>query len=163
MPIIRETKKRNWGLVLLATFEGVGFGIEKTINVWLDVVPENWESELNLGNNDLALLTALIIRNNWNARLNIIKTVWEGSPLEKEEITKELEQMKILVRMPKETSITVVKRTPEMWAKAPLADLNILELPDKEGLDLSRLQEIPNKLRTACLFTLDSNVENALV
>ena len=45
LPIIRETKKRNWGLVLFATFESVGLGIEKTINVWLDVVPENWEDQ----------------------------------------------------------------------------------------------------------------------
>jgi hypothetical protein len=50
-----------------------------------------------------------------------------------------------------------------MWAQAPLADLNILELPDKADLDLKRLQEIPDQLRTACLFTLDSNIENALV
>jgi len=44
----------------------------------------------------------------------------------------------------------------QVWVKAPLADLNILELPDKEDPDLGRLQEIPNKLSTACLFTLDS-------
>lgn len=163
LPIIRATKKRNWGLVLLATFESVGLGIEKTINVWLDVIPENWQDQLDLGNNDLAILTALIIRKNWKARLNIIKTVREESPITEEEIIKELQQMKILARIPKDTHIQVVRRTPEMWSEAPLADLNILELPDKEDLDLKRLQEIPNKLRTACLFTLDSNIENALV
>ena len=57
----------------------------------------------------------------------------------------------------------VVPRTPEMWSHAPLADLNIMELPDKEDLDLTRLQEIAKKLGAACLFTLDSNVESALV
>ena len=163
LPIIRETKKRNWGLVLFATFEGVGLGIEKTINVWLDVVPNNWEDQLDLGNNDLAILTALIIRNNWNARLNIIKTVRPESTLEKDVITQELSQIKTLVRMPKDTQIHIVERTPAMWSAAPVADLNIMELPDKEDLDLKRLQEIPNKLRAACLFTLDSNIENALV
>ena len=65
--------------------------------------------------------------------------------------------------MPKETNIIILERSPAMWAQVPQADLNILELPDKEDLDLQRLQEIPNKLRTACLFTLDSNIENALV
>ncbi|NHF58837.1 Na-K-Cl cotransporter [Flavobacteriaceae bacterium TP-CH-4] len=163
MPIILETKKRNWGLVLLATFEGVGFGIEKTINVWLDIVPENWESTLNIGNNDLAILTALIIRKNWDAKINIIKTRREESPLSEKEIFAQLEQIKVLARMPQDTQIRIVMRTPDMWGQAPLADLNILELPNKEGLDLRRLQEIPNKLRTACLFTLDSNVENALI
>ena len=163
MPIIRETKKRNWGLLLLATFESVGLGIEKTINVWLDVIPENWETELNLGNNDLALLAALIIRNNWKARLNIIKTLRPESKWSEEDTLRELQQIKVLTRIPKDAEIMVVARTPQMWSQAPLADLNILELPDKEDLDLTRLQEIPKKLRTACLFTLDSNVESALV
>ena len=163
LPIIKETKKRNWGLVLLATFESVGLGIEKTINVWLDVIPDDWESKLNLGNNDLAILSSLIIRKNWKAHLNIIKTVREDSILEKEDIIRELKNMRVLTRMPKDTQIHVIPRTPDMWQMAPTADLNVLELPDKEQLDLFRLQEIPNKLRTACLFTLDSNIENALV
>ncbi len=163
MPIIRETIKRNWGLVMFAAFESVGLGIEKTINVWLDVMPSDWEEKLDLGNNDLAILTALIISKNWNARLNIIKTVRPESIMETDEIEKELRNLKVLTRMPKNTQIHIVPRTPEMWFKAPSADLNILELPNKEDLDLVRLQEIPNKLRTACLFTLDSNIENALV
>lgn len=163
LPIIRESKKRNWGLLLFATFESVGLGIEKTINVWLDVVPDNWKDLLNLGNNDLAILTALIIRKNWNARLNIIKTVREENTMTDEEIMQDLQQMKILARMPKDTQIYVLRRTPAMWSEAPLADLNILELPDKEDLDVRRLQEVPNHLRTACLFTMDSNIENALV
>jgi solute carrier family 12 sodium/potassium/chloride transporter 2 len=162
-PIIQEAKLRKWGMLMLANFEGVGLGLEKTINVWLDVIPDDWEDQLDLGNNDLAILTALIIRKNWNARLNIIKTVREESHLSEEDIIQEMEQIKTLARMPRDTNIQVIRRTPAMWAEAPLADLNILELPDKEDLDLKRLQEIPNNLRTACLFTLDSKIENALV
>ena len=163
LPIIKETKSKNWGLLLLATFESVGFGIEKVINIWLDVIPEDWEDTLDLGNNDLAILCGLIIHKNWHGRINLVKTVRDQATLEDEEIQKELQQLRILARMPKDTGIVVVHRTPDMWAKAPLADLNILELPNKDDLDLHRLQEIPNKLRTACLFTLDSNVENALI
>lgn len=162
-PIINEAKQRKWGLMLLATFEEVGLGIEKTVNVWLDILPQDWRESLNLGNNDLAILTALIIRKNWNARLNIIKTVRPESILDEAAIKLEIEQMKVLTRMPKNTHVVVLERNPEMWARAPQADLNILELPNKEDLDLKRLQEVPNKLRTACLFTLDSDIENALV
>ena len=93
LPIIRETKNRNWGLLLLATFESVGLGIEKTINVWLDVIPENWENDLNLGNNDLALLTALIIQKNWKAKLNIIKTLRPESRWTEEDTLRELQQL----------------------------------------------------------------------
>ena len=125
--------------------------------------PEDWEEQLDLGNNDLALLAGLIICENWKAQLNIIKTVREDSQIKEEEIQRQLQQMKTLVRMPKNAQMHIVRRNPEMWHRAPSADLNILELPDKDNLDLKRLQEIPNKLRTACLFTLDSNIENALV
>ncbi len=163
MPIIRETKKRNWGLVLLATYEEVGFGIEKTINLWLDVIPDDWETHLDLGNSDLAILSALIIRNNWKAGLNLIQTLRPENQMNKERVSNKLEQLKSLIRMPAATQILILERSPEMWNQAPQADLNILELPDKSDLDLERLQEIPNKLRTACLFTLDSNIENALV
>ena len=163
MPIIRETKSKNWGLLLLATYESVGFGIEKVINIWLDVIPNDWEDKLNLGNNDLAILCGLIIRKNWNARINLIKTIRENAGLDDSQINSEMEQIKTLARLPRDTEIVLVHRTPEMWSKAPQADLNILELPNKEDLDLHRLQEIPNKLRTACLFTLDSNRENALI
>ena len=163
IPIIHETKIRNWGLVLLGTFEEVGFGIEKTVNLWLDLIPDDWESTLDLGNNDLAILSALIIRNNWHGNLNVIKTVRPENNMDRETIIHKLNQLKTLVRMPKETNIIVLERSPSMWSQVPQADLNILELPDKEDLDLHRLQEIPNKLRTACLFTLDSNIENALV
>jgi hypothetical protein len=163
MPIVRETKKRNWGLVLLATFESVGLGIEKTINVWLDRIPDDWETRLDLGNNDLAILTSMIIRKNWNAKLNIIKTIREGTTKSKEDTIKDLQNMRMLTRMQKNTEIHVLPRTPKMWAEAPPADLNILELPDKEDLDLVRSQEIPTNLSTARLFTLDPNIDNALV
>ena len=163
MPIIRETKKRNWGMLIMAPFETVGLGIEKVINVWIDTVPDDWENSLNLGNNDLALLSALIIRKNWKARLNIIKTVRKEAIYEEEKVRAELQKIKTLARIPKETQIYVISRNPQMWNQAPQADLNILELPNVPDLDLIRLKEIPDKLRTACLFTLDSNIENALV
>ncbi|MCB0636189.1 MAG: Na-K-Cl cotransporter [Lewinella sp.] len=163
LPIIQETRRRNWGLVLLATYESVGLGIEKTINIWLDRMPSNWRDELDLGNNDLALLMTLVIQKNWNAQLNIIKTVRDDSDIDAEAIREELEHLLILARLPKETKLYIFHRDPQMWSKAPLADLNVLQLPEMADLDLKRLQEIPDKLRTACLFTIDSNIENALV
>jgi amino acid transporter len=163
LPIIIECRKRSWGLVMLATYESVSLGLEKNINVWLDIIPEDWEDTLDVGNNDLAILTALIIRSNWKGKIHLIKTVREESKLDEVEITRQLNQLKILARLPAETEIKIIKRSPDMWDKAPHSDLNILELPNKEDLDIVRLQEIPNKLRTACLFTLDSKNENSLV
>lgn len=163
LPILQETRRRNWGMLMFAPFEQVGLGIEKVVNVWIDIIPDDWQKELDLGNNDLSLLTGIIIRRNWNAQLNIIKTMREGHPLTAEDVRKELEDIKGLARLPKDIPIHVIPRNVDMWQKVPLADLNIMEIPNKEDLDLVRLLEIPQKLRTACLFTSDSGDENALV
>ena len=162
-PIVEETKKRGWGLLLFAPFEQVGLGIEKVVNVWIDEIPNNWQSSLNLGNNDLALLSGLIICRNWNAKLNIIKTMRGEQELTFEQVEKELKGIKTLARLPRDTAITVIPRNVDMWQKAPLADLNIIELPNVDQLDMNRLLEIPKKLRTSCMFTSDSGGENALV
>lgn len=163
LPVIEASQVRDWGLLLFAPFEQIGLGIEKTINVWLDRVPEDWEENLDLGNNDLALLVGLIIRRNWDAQLNIIKTVRPEETDRRSVWDRELARIKRLARFPKSTRITIIERSPEMWDKAPLADLNIMQLPQKEDLQISRLMEIPEKLRTSCLFTSDSGNENALV
>lgn len=161
--IYEECKLYSWALLIFAPFEQVGLGIENTINVWLDVIPEDWEESLDLGNNDLALLVAFIIRKNWNAKLNLIKTIRPEAIATEDDIRTQLERIKRLARVPKNTEIHLISRTPEMWFNVPNADLNILELPQKELLDFNKLKEIPKKLRTSCLFTSDSGMENALV
>ncbi len=162
-PILDANEIHEWGLLLFAPYDQVGLGIEKTINVWFDSVPANWEETLDLGGNDLALLAGLIIRNNWNAKLTLIRTVRPEEKADFKHVYKQLERIKVLARIPKETAVLVVERSPDMWSKAPLADLNILELPHKRDLQLNRLHEIPDRLRTSCLFTRNSGVENALV
>ena len=163
LPVVKACKTHNWGLLIFAPFEQVGLGIERVVNVWLDAIPDNWESTLNLGNNDLALLIALIVRNNWDAQLNLIKTIRPETAIDREQARQQMERIKIFARIPKDAQVIMLDRTPEMWQQAPLADLNIMELPNKEDLQIKRLMEIPERLRTACLFTVDSNIENALV
>ena len=163
LPIVKACRGYGWGLMMFAPFEQVGLGIENVINIWLDIIPGDWESSLNLGNNDLALLAGLIIGHNWNAQLNLIRTLRPGTSMERQQIDGELFRIKELARIPKETRIIVIDRNPEMWEKAPPADLNIMELPQKEDLQITRLREIPERLRASCLFTVDSGNENALV
>jgi hypothetical protein len=163
MPIIDAGRNREWGLLLFAPFEQVGLGIEKTINLWIDQIPRNWEDILDLGNNDLSVLIALIIRKNWNAQLNIIKTLRPEEKEEREKWRKELKRIKEIARIPKSVKIILLDRNPDMWSSAPLADLNILEIPQKEELEMERLMEIPQRLRASCLFSSDSGNESALV
>ena len=163
LPVVEACKEHGWGLIMFAPYEQVGLGIEKVINIWLDVIPDEWEQTLDLGNNDLSILVGLIIRKNWNARINLIKTMRSDVQLQSKEVEAELARIKDLARIPKETNIIILERSPEMWDRVPLADLNILETPNKKDLSIERLIEIPQRLRTSCLFTYDSNIENALV
>ncbi len=163
LPIIEASRNREWGLLLFAPFEQVGLGIEKTINLWIDQIPRNWENMLDLGNNDLSLLIALIIRKNWNAQLNIIKTLRPEEEEDREKWRKKLKRIKEIARVPKSVKIILLDRNPDMWSSAPLADLNILEIPQKEELDIEQLMEIPQRLRASCLFSSDSGNESALV
>jgi len=162
-PILQANKMHDWGLLLFAPFDQVGLGIEKSVNIWLDTIPTDWEDTLDLGGNDLALLTGLIIRNNWNAKLTLIRTVRPEETMDFDQVYQQVARIKVLARIPQAAEVLVVERKPDMWSKAPLADLNILELPRKEDLRLSRLHEIPGRLRASCLFTKNSGVENALV
>ncbi len=163
LPIIGAAKSHHWGLLVFAPFEQVGLGIEKTVNVWIDIIPEEWETNLDLGGNDLALLTGLIIAKNWGARLNLIKTIRPHEQDHRDQVYQMLEHLKEQARIPSEVQVKVVDRDPDMWEAAPLADLNILELPDVHDLRIARLMEVPDRLRTSCLFTLDSGNENALL
>ncbi len=163
LPVVEACRNHGWGLLLFAPYEQVGLGIENIVNVWIDVIPQDWEETLNLGNNDLALLTGLIMQTNWKARLNIIKTIRPEMASEAGRIREELKQIKKLARIPKNAEIIILDRNPEMWTKAPMADINIMELPNVKDLQVNRLMEIPERLRTSCLFTVDSRNENALV
>lgn len=163
IPILEASRIHRWGLLLFAPFEQVGLGIEKTINVWFDQIPLSWEENMDLGNNDLSVLIALIIRKNWNARLNLIKTLRPEEELPRDKWQQILNRIIELARIPKQTKIIIINRSPDMWSKAPLADLNIIEIPQKEDLQIERLMEIPQKLRASCLFTSDSGNESALV
>jgi amino acid transporter len=163
LPIVKEGFSYDWAFLMFAPYEQVGLGIENVVNIWIDVIPDDWETNLNLGHNDLTILVGLIIAKNWNAKLNLIKTIRKGIDASKEEIEAILVRIRKLARIPKSAGVYVIERNPDMWFKIPPADLNIMEIPQKELLDFEKLMDIPDKLRTSCLFTSDSSLENALV
>lgn len=159
--IIDQASENKWGVILYSPYE-TGLGIERTINVWLDYIPDNWEEKLDLGNNDLSLLTSLIVLKNWNGKLNIIKIRNDESHSE-EFLKEELKRITTIARIPSNTSVFVVNKSSDMWTQVPQADLNILELPNLKDFSFKMLKEIPEKLRASCMFTVDSGDENALV
>jgi len=157
--IVKQADKNHWGIIFFAPYE-TSLGIEKSLNVWLSNIPEDWLDKFDLGNNDLAVLIGLIIRKNWKGTLNIIRVIEKG---ERTDIaTKQIESIMELARIPGNTQIQLIRRSEKMWEEAKRADLNIMGL-NTGDLDINALQQLPDQLNSSCLFTLDSGGESALV
>lgn len=156
--LIREQEGNKRGTLLYIPFAQVGLGLEKTINLWLHDIPADWELKRELGNNDLAVLVALLLQENWNATLNVIAELENGTPLEKGR--EFLNNFKESVRLPKGVAFhTVYRNTPEIWEEVPHADLSIASFNTRTPL--TTLFETVKNHRASFLFTADSGRENA--
>ena len=69
----------------------------------------------------------LIIRKNWNGKINLIKVVDDDS-LSDEYVLQHMESIKELARIPKDTTIQVIRKSDEMWANANKANWQSFEL-----------------------------------
>lgn len=156
--IMHTAQEHSWGVLAYVPFARVGLGLERTINLWLRNIPKDWEDNLELGNNDLAILTALLLHKNWGGSLNII--------LERkgeEEVARDtLEKLKAATRLPRKTQFYVVHSDEaKKWEKVPQPDLNIVATP--KNMEPLKMVEEARNFRTSFLFTLDSGKENAQV
>lgn len=156
--IVKQAQINHWGVIFFAPYE-TSLGIEKTVNVWLNDIPEDWFDKLDLGNNDLAVLISLIIRKNWNGTLNIIKVIDKGERTDA--AIKQINYIMELARIPKGTSIQIIRKSEKMWEEVDRADLNIMGINTSE-LDINGLRKLPDLLNSSCIFTLDSGEEGAL-
>lgn len=154
--IIAEQNK--YGVLLYVPFENVGLSLERDITLWLRGFPSDWKTSYNLSNNDLSILTSLLLLKNWKGRLTV-KVALDGSGVKNEE---DLTHLFDLVRFPVHTKMEGYNASTESeQLKANNADLNILSFP--ETINIWELTEIVKTTRTSALFCLDSANENALV
>ena len=156
--IVRQAYANHWGIIFFAPYE-TNLGIEKTINVWLENIPNNWMEQLDIGNNDLAVLISLIIRKNWKGTLNIVRVI-DGS-MTAEAAMDQVSDIMEFARIPRDTAVQVIEKSDKMWEKADRADINIIGISEA-NLDIAHLTKLPDLLNSSCLFTLDSGEEGAL-
>ena len=156
--LIREQVREKRGVLLYMPFAQVGLGLEKTINLWLRNVPEDWETRRELGNNDLAVLMAILLEENWKARLNVIAVLTQEHTTGQGQIF--LNHLKESARLPKSVVVYLVREnTPRLWEKVPQADLSIASFSVDDPLE--NLFSIVKRHRSSFLFTADSGRENA--
>jgi len=155
--IVEEAKVHQMGVQLYAEDNIAQLGRSASINVWLRERSPDWDLEMDLGNIDLALLTAYKLKVNWGASMRIITVVDEH---EVEEAYEYLENLIDLARLSGVTTHVEIGSFEEQLRSSPQADLDIMGLPD--SIDLDKLRSYVELTKSACLFVSDSGKENIL-
>ncbi len=158
--IIAEAKANNWSVILYVPFAEVGLGLERSVNVWLDAFPAGWKENLDAGMNDLSILLGIIIGKNWNAKLNFVYLYETAAP--EQASVEDLGNLKELARLPSQSTLEFVRNDENKFRRMNPADINILNFFAGEGSDIDALRETSKRLRTSCIFCLESTGVNAL-
>lgn len=112
------------------------------------------------GNNDLALIVSLLIRRNWNARLNVILIRDDDQDEMREK--KKLRKIKMTTRIPRDSELYVISQSDvKKGLGIPKADLNLIAT--NMEMDLQKMKERVIQQKSSYLFLLDSGSENAQV
>ncbi len=157
LSIMKQAQLNNMGIQLYAEDAVAKLGRSSTINVWIHEQGPDWDLSMELGNMDLALLTAYKLKMNWNAQMRII-TVVEESRVDR--AYQYLENLLDLARLSDAIPHVEVGDFEEAMKYAPQADLDLLGLPDDPDLD--KLRSYVESTQSACVFVADSGNENIL-
>ncbi len=152
---------RDWqvGVMLFGRHPTASLGLEKSINLWVADKSPAWQITMELGNLDLCILVAYLLKRNWEADLNLITVVQDdGEMLNGRQFLSRLVE---LARLPKDSRLTVYRGDfAGQLSRAPQADLNIFGMPDE--VDFNLLRRMVSETRASCVFLRESGEESAL-
>ncbi|CAN5276778.1 amino acid permease [soil metagenome] len=155
--IINEAQFNNMGLLLFVEDPVAQLGRRASINVWIREKSPQWDLSMDLGNIDLALLSAFKLKKNWGAEMRIITVVEESQV---EEAYQYLENLLDVARLKDITPHVEIGTFKEALRTAPQADVDFFGLPKEPNLD--ELRTYVELTRSACVFVSDSGNENIL-
>lgn len=149
--IINEAQLNNMGIQLYAEDPLAQLGRSATINVWIREKSPDWDLSMDLGNVDLALLTAYKLSINWNAEMRVI-TVVDKSQVQ--EAHRYLENLLDAARLKNVSSHVETSTFNEALRTVPQADLDLIGLPSNPDLDT--LRSYVKMTGSSCVFVSDS-------
>jgi len=160
--LLKKSKEYGYGSYLFAPYRKVGLGLEKSINLWIDLRQVPRQLKFKIAHFNIAILTAFLLKRNWNAKLNIVVLLQNDTEVELYDAQAFMEQLLILARMPMDTHLLYRHGTfDQIVEDVPRADLNILPILE-ETIDMTQVRERLDTFETSCLYTMDSGLENAL-
>ncbi|MFU8811875.1 MAG: amino acid permease [Balneolaceae bacterium] len=155
--IITEARFNKMGIQLYLEDPIAQLGRRASINVWLREKSPHWDLSMNLGNVDLALLSAYKLSVNWGAEMRIITVVNEEQV---EQAYEYIDSLIDVARLKNATAHVEIGSFDEALSTAPQADVDFFGLADDP--DLNRMREYVKITRSSCLFVADSGLENIL-
>ena len=155
--IINEARMNKMGVQLYVEDKVAQLGRSASINVWTRGRSPDWDLSMDLGNIDLALLSAYKLKQNWNAKMRLITVVEES---EVENAYDYLNNLLDVSRLKGVTPHVEIGSFEEALKVAPQADLDLFGLPVDPDLD--RLRSYVDLTSSACVFVADSGRENVL-
>lgn len=146
--IYHTMRSLNTGLLFLHIHPKIGFGQERRVNLWLrDKSP----------NMNLAVLAALQLTRNWEARLTILRVVEEDALVES--VTADLELFIEQARLPVDTAVRVLSGDYCTHMQSLRADITIMGMPREYPQMVAFAADFPGTI----LFVRDSGMEDAYV
>ncbi|MFO7846019.1 MAG: hypothetical protein R6V27_05595, partial [Balneolaceae bacterium] len=155
--IITEARLNKMGIQLYIEDPVAQLGRSASVNVWIREQSPDWDLSMDMGNIDLAMLSAYNLAKNWSASMRVITVVEES---EVENAYRYIENLLDLARLPNVIPHVEIGSFDEALTSAPQADVDFFGLP--EDPDLDRFRSYVEYTRSACLFVADSGNENIL-
>lgn len=154
--LVKLTLQHEMGAILLRQHPRQAFGMQKDVNLWLRDKTPNWH---------LAILVALHLQLNWEGKINLITADPQESS--RRRLSSFLERLNDQARLPSTTEFHIFNGTTfiEALRLAPRADVNIfgLSLIDDRDLPLNFIRDVSERVKSSCVFVIDSGRESALV
>jgi solute carrier family 12 sodium/potassium/chloride transporter 2 len=159
--LVREARRLEIGVLLVAMHEKAGLGMAKVVNVW--VPPREpatpMADYLQANNLNLGLLMAIRLAKAWRAELNIISVVPHQEDVA--QAGAHIDELRDLCRIENDaTTRVMVGDFQTCVGHAPQSDMDILGL--KRGPDLQFVDDMVRATRSSCMFVADSGLESAL-
>ncbi|HEY9115488.1 MAG TPA: amino acid permease, partial [Bacteroidales bacterium] len=157
--LLLDAKRNNFGVIVFIPFSTASLAIEKNINLWMTNLPTNWKETFSVRNNDLSTLISILICRNWKGTIDTY--ILNNDPLL--EITpQDIEDFRVMVRFPKQTTISVRHGDLlENVKKERNTDVNIFNI--EQGMKIDEMVKIVSETRISAIFCADSEYENVLV
>ena len=155
--IIEEISNYDMGLQLYFEDPVAQLGRQASVNVWISEEGPEWSLDMDLGNIDLALLSAFKLKKNWNADMRVITVVDESQV---EDAYVYLENLLDTARLKDAIPHVEIGTFKEALQTAPQADVDFFGLPQKPIID--ELRTYVELTRSACVFESDSGNESIL-